>query len=141
MSDLIRREDVLEVMGKDQWYFVKPREQIERIKAIPSADNSVALLPNGELLVDTEYADQTKSVRLMNLEGFTRIFYEPNVGRWIRITQDVGLRPHQYMCSECHRIIEYSSSESPRLLEIKYPYCHCGAKMERRTDEHTDKRD
>lgn len=56
---------------------------------------------------------------------------EPKVGKWVRITQDVGIRPHQYMCSECHRIIEYSSSESPQLLIMKYPYCHCGAKMER----------
>lgn len=54
---------------------------------------------------------------------------ERKEGKWIRITQDVGLRPHQYMCSECHRIIEYSSSESPWSLEIKYPYCHCGARM------------
>ena len=38
MSDLIRREDVLETMSKDQWYFIKPREQIERIKAIPTAE-------------------------------------------------------------------------------------------------------
>ena len=41
MSDLIRREDVLETMSKDQWYFIKPREQIERIKAIPSAEPKV----------------------------------------------------------------------------------------------------
>lgn len=54
---------------------------------------------------------------------------ERKEGRWVRITQDVGLRPHQYMCTECHRIIEYSSSESPSLLEMKYPYCHCGARM------------
>lgn len=54
---------------------------------------------------------------------------ERKEGRWVRITQDVGLRPHQYMCSECHRVIEYSSSELPCLLEMKFPYCHCGAKM------------
>ena len=38
MSDLIRRDDVLEAMSKDQWYFIKPREQIERINAIPTAE-------------------------------------------------------------------------------------------------------
>lgn len=54
---------------------------------------------------------------------------ERKEGRWVRITQDVGVGPHQYMCSECHRIIEYSSSELPCLLEMKFPYCHCGAKM------------
>ena len=54
---------------------------------------------------------------------------ERKEGKWVRITQDVGLRPHQYKCSECHRVIEYSSSELPCLLEIKFPYCHCGAKM------------
>lgn len=41
MSDLIRREDVLETISKDQWYFIKPREQIERIKAIPTAEPKV----------------------------------------------------------------------------------------------------
>lgn len=54
---------------------------------------------------------------------------ERKEGRWVRITQDVGLKTHQYMCTECHRIIEYSSFELPCLLEMKFPYCHCGAKM------------
>jgi len=54
---------------------------------------------------------------------------ERKEGRWVRITQDVGVGPHLYKCSECHRVIEYSSSELPCLLEMKFPYCHCGAKM------------
>lgn len=54
---------------------------------------------------------------------------ERKEGEWVRITQDPGLGPHQYMCSECHRIIEYDSSGIPDFLEMRYPYCHCGARM------------
>lgn len=57
------------------------------------------------------------------------IIEERKEGKWVRITQDVGLRPHQYVCTECHRTIEYNSYEDPQLLEMKYPYCHCGARM------------
>lgn len=59
---------------------------------------------------------------------------EPKVGKWIRITQ--GLVVEKYACSVCGRVIEDGESEA--LLFIKYPYCHCGAKMERRSDEYTD---
>lgn len=66
---------------------------------------------------------------LMNTIDSIPTVEERKEGKWVRITQDVGVRPHQYMCTECHRIIEYSSSESPWSLEMKFPYCHCGAKM------------
>lgn len=56
---------------------------------------------------------------------------EPKTGKWIRITQ--GLIVEKYACSVCGRIIEDGESEA--LLFIKYPYCHCGAKMERGNDE------
>lgn len=56
---------------------------------------------------------------------------EPKVGKWIRITQ--GLVVEKYACSVCGRIIEDGESEA--LLFIKYPYCHCGAKMERKIGE------
>ncbi len=51
---------------------------------------------------------------------------EPKTGRWIRIT--TGAIPEIYICSECGRHIENEGVEG--LLPIKYPYCHCGAKME-----------
>lgn len=90
-----------------------------------------------QLLIEDFYASRSRGdderasacvlhcIEISNLP----VIEERKEGRWVRITQDVGLRPHQYMCSECHRIIEYSSSESPWSLEMKYPYCHCGAKM------------
>ena len=49
---------------------------------------------------------------------------ERQTGRWIRIT--TGRIKEAYMCSECHRQIEADEIE----LSIRYPYCHCGAKME-----------
>ena len=53
-------------------------------------------------------------------------------GHWIRITQG---RPggEKYICSVCGRQIENNGIEN--LLPIRYPYCHCGAKMERIEDE------
>ena len=47
-------------------------------------------------------------------------------GHWIRITN--GAIREKYTCSECGRQIEDCGIEN--LLPIKYPYCHCGAKME-----------
>lgn len=47
-------------------------------------------------------------------------------GHWIRITN--GAIREKYICSECRRQIEDCGIEN--LLPIKYPYCHCGAKME-----------
>lgn len=47
-------------------------------------------------------------------------------GKWIRITN--GAMREKYICSECGRQIEEDGIEG--LIAIKYPYCHCGAKME-----------
>ena len=50
---------------------------------------------------------------------------QPKTGHWIRITN--GAMKEKYICSECARQIEDDGIEG--LLTIKYPYCHCGAKM------------
>ena len=50
---------------------------------------------------------------------------ESKTGHWIRITNDA--MKEKYICSECGRQIEDDGIEG--LLPIKYPYCHCGAKM------------
>lgn len=50
---------------------------------------------------------------------------ESKTGHWIRITN--GAMKEKYICSECGRQIEDDGIEG--LLPIKYPYCHCGAKM------------
>lgn len=52
---------------------------------------------------------------------------EPKTGEWVRITK--GLTFEKYACSICGRQIE--DEGSGELLLVKYPYCHCGAKMER----------
>ena len=46
-------------------------------------------------------------------------------GKWIRITQ--GADPEKYMCPFCHRTIENYGEEC--FVSIRYPYCHCGARM------------
>ena len=51
---------------------------------------------------------------------------QPKKGKWIRITN--GAMREIYICSECGRQIEGDGIDS--LMHIRYPYCHCGAKME-----------
>lgn len=50
---------------------------------------------------------------------------QEQTGHWIRITN--GAMKEKYICSKCGRQIEDDGIEG--LLPIKYPYCHCGAKM------------
>jgi len=99
--ELISREEAMQLL-KEDYYASRSREEDERAE--------VCLLH----LID-----------ISNLPAVE----ERKEGRWVRITQDVGVGPHLYKCSECHRVIEYSSSELSCLLEMKFPYCHCGAKM------------
>lgn len=86
----------------------------EDIKALIE-DINVTLLPSGELLVDTKYANEAKSVRLMDREGFTRVFVEPKTGHW--------KSPDNYYwkCSECGKLLLHDTTYCP----------NCGAKMER----------
>ncbi len=46
-------------------------------------------------------------------------------GKWIRITQ--GADPEKYMCPFCHRTVENYGPDC--MVSIRYPYCHCGARM------------
>lgn len=49
-------------------------------------------------------------------------------GKWVLITKDY-IDPQEYMCSVCGRTIKYYGI--PALLLEMYPYCNCGARMER----------
>lgn len=110
---------------------------INAIKAIPSAKYETEI---------TKYSDDEKYKALITLyfasincedkekrkryntaikliEGIPSA--EPKTGHWIRITN--GAMREKYICSKCGRQIEDDGIEG--LLVIKYPYCHCGAKM------------
>ena len=52
-------------------------------------------------------------------------------GHWIEDAGSYDLRDNFYYCSECHRIINLICGAS--LSE--YPYCHCGAKMDGRSEQ------
>lgn len=91
-------------------------------------DINVTLLPSGELLVDTEYANEAKSVRLMDREGFTRTFEEPKTGRWIK-TRSYG---DYWECDQCGCTI---ATKHPFNGCWSYNYCpNCGTKMEMGVD-------
>ena len=53
-------------------------------------------------------------------------------GRWIRITKD-EVDPQEYRCNVCGRLLRYYGE--PALLSIRYPYCHCGARMDGEEDD------
>lgn len=50
---------------------------------------------------------------------------ERKKGKWIRITQ--GAIPEIYICPFCNRTLKDASIDS--LVQIRYPFCHCGADM------------
>ena len=88
-------------------------------------DNETLILPSGELLVDTKYANEAKSVRLMDREGFTRVFEERKTGHWIMHIDDLLPADSTEECSECHewQFIYLGNDDN---------YCpNCGAEMER----------
>jgi hypothetical protein len=66
------------------------------------------------------------------LKDYKRLKEQEPTGHWIRITNG-GAVKEMYMCSVCHRRIEDDGIEA--LITIKYPYCHCGAKMIERSDK------
>ena len=85
-------------------------------------DNETLILPSGELLVDTRYANEAKSVRLMDREGFTRVFEEPKTGHWVN---------GEY-CSECGSDVPAYIIDWKWQKDMDAKYCpNCGAKMER----------
>ena len=60
---------------------------------------------------------------------------EPKVGRWIE--KEDGLEGQYWDCSVCG--ISWAFNDSGTPSEHGVNYCpNCGAKMERRDDEHTD---
>lgn len=78
-------------------------------------DNTFKMLENNEITLG-EYEEMTKPLDDEVCK----------TGRWIRITN--GAIREKYICSECGRQIEDCGVEG--LLPVKYPYCHCGARME-----------
>ena len=50
---------------------------------------------------------------------------ERKKGKWIRITQ--GAIPEIYICPFCNRTLKDTGIDS--LVQIRYPFCHCGADM------------
>ena len=50
---------------------------------------------------------------------------------WIDKTEDTR---REYVCSKCERSVflqfSHAIKEEPALLQVMYPYCHCGARMD-----------
>lgn len=81
----------------------------------------------GEAKSEEERALLSKEIEALDMAMDALKDYKPKTGHWVRITK--GLTFEKYACSICGRQIE--DAGSGELLLVKYPYCHCGAKMER----------
>ena len=52
-------------------------------------------------------------------------------GCWI-LTQKISENAFRYNCSECNRWVQDGAGKNP---SDRFPYCHCGAKMDRKENE------
>lgn len=62
---------------------------------------------------------------------------EPIVhAHWIDKTEDTR---REYVCSKCERSVflqfSHAIKEEPALLQVMYPYCHCGARMDEEVEK------
>ena len=84
-----------------------------------------------QAVLENAFKIYTHEVGLLEVVGVATIktlpSIKPQTGHWIRITNG-GAMKQIYLCSVCHRQIEDDGIEA--LITIKYPYCHCGARME-----------
>lgn len=146
MSDLIKREDVLEIMSKNQWYFIKPREQIERINAIPTVEPKVGKWfdHSDEGYVQCPFCGSATTCE-DNIDELHYCFNcgakmereKPKAAEWEQLQvfdiEDTTIdRMQSTYCPICHRY-----HTTPYIYSFNhYDYCpNCGTKMKRRTDE------
>ena len=93
-------------------------------------EEAIDILEEVKELDDSIYQYNTKYLKALDV-AIKALEQEPT-GHWIRITNG-GAMKQIYLCSECHRQIEDDGIEA--LITIKYPYCHCGARMESEKNE------
>ncbi len=70
------------------------------------------------------------------IEKLPPVTPKPRTGKWIEtLAEDACGELYSYWaCSECGRSVGYNLADIKDVLE-EYPYCHCGAKMERNGDK------
>ena len=145
MIDLVEREYLLNIARKEEAYgYVSEHE----ILNAPNAETTGVLddaiqeyIKDGYILAEpTEYVkDGTLTVQMPTIkeakavdkivvyaDTYKQEYSLPKVGKWIRIGYDI------YECSECHQYVKTSDIDA-------YDWCHhCGAKMERRSDDNME---
>lgn len=57
-------------------------------------------------------------------------------GHWI-LTQKISENAFRYNCSECNRWVQDGAGKNP---SDRFPYCHCGAKMDGKKNEPKEKK-
>lgn len=96
------------------------KEKYEQVRSNPQIDDPVSWALYRTWCISKR---KKKSGRPGGLYQGCKWCVDRHVGKWIRIGYDI------YECSECHQYVKTSDIDA-------YDWCHhCGAKLERRTDE------
>ena len=83
-----------------------------------------------DAITDVDF-DNTDRIWFHTKNGKDVEFVKRKKGKWIRITQ--GAIPEIYMCPFCNRTLKDSCIDG--LVQIRYPFCHCGADMRGDNDD------
>ena len=109
---------------------------IELLKAEPCDDAvSRAMVLDLKQTFYDNAGYETEYVDIEDIKALPPVTPKQKTGKWIYETGHFGNDMyddswyHIYRCSECGRTVEIDSQQYNKVAE-KYPYCHCGAKME-----------
>ena len=145
MSDLISRQEAIKVVDS----YIGTDPIVEKIKAIPSAETKGDLISREEAIKALEEVtcDICKHNVLESdwcigcdkailLGTINSIPSAEKVGEWI-ITDETPTLNKSYTCDQCGYRMWVSKVRMIGDSKEALNYCpYCGAKMERRTDEH-----
>lgn len=107
------REEAINIMNVIV-HMLEPQYDTDRIEdAVEMAIKALEQEPCIDSIIDA-------------LDNMPSVYPKAKVGKWIRQQSYLGYT-HSYECSECGRVVYKDEFED---MQIDYPYCHCGAKME-----------
>jgi len=108
------------------WHEKREQPTVEMDEDCVKRDDAQDIM--ARLLSDYLHDEDREKIENANAEigELPSVQPQPKRGKWIRITN--GAMREKYICSTCGRQIEEDGIEG--LIAIKYPYCHCGCRMD-----------
>lgn len=87
-----------------------------------------------EVLKQQDFQDFSNTDVMHAINHCPRADVEPvRHGHWVYIGKDKT--DSIFACSECGRCIKNRSYESMLVVKVRFPYCHCGAKMDGKEED------